>query len=197
MDLTDGYHSVPAGKIADVQTFLQMRERPALLRPAPENGWKLERVERVDLPRYRALLHRVGDDYLWAVRVRTPDPELERFLRDPSIEAYVLVTAAGDEGILELDFRVAGECELSLFGVARSLVGSGAGRWLLNKGIEIAWSHPISRFWLHTCNLDHPNALAFYQRSGFSPFKREVEVYDDPRVTGVVAKNAAPHVPIL
>ncbi|MBV9699767.1 MAG: GNAT family N-acetyltransferase [Candidatus Eremiobacteraeota bacterium] len=197
MRLTDGYHSVPAGKIADVQTFLQMREPPTVLRPAPDNGWTLERVQRPDLTRYRALLHRVGDDYLWAVRVRTPDAELERFLRDPSVEAYLLVTGGGDEGILELDFRVARECELSLFGVVRTLVASGAGRWLLNKGIEIAWAHPIDRFWLHTCNLDHPNALAFYQRSGFSPFKREVEIYDDPRVTGVVSKDAAPHVPIL
>ncbi len=197
MRLTDGYHAVPAGKIADVQTFLQMLERPAVLRPAPESGWNLERVQRPDLPRYRALLHRVGDDYLWAARLSMPDGQLEQFLADPRVEAYVLTTADGDEGLLELDFRVESECELSLFGVARALVGRGAGRWLLNRGIEIAWSHPIERFWLHTCNLDHPNALAFYRRSGFVPFKRAIEVYDDPRVTGLVPKETAPHVPIL
>lgn len=197
MNLTNGYHTVPPGKLADVQTFLQMLERPARLRPAPENDCKLERFQTPNVPRYRALLHRVGDDYLWAARISMTDAELEHFLRDPAVEPYVMLGDGGDEGLLELDFRVAGECELSLFGVARSLVGSGAGRWLLNKGIEIAWAHPIDRFWLHTCNLDHPNALAFYQRSGFSPFKREVEVYDDPRVTGVVARDAAPHVPIL
>ncbi|MBV8196845.1 MAG: GNAT family N-acetyltransferase, partial [Candidatus Eremiobacteraeota bacterium] len=57
--------------------------------------------------------------------------------------------------------------------------------------------HPIERFWLHTCNLDHPNALAFYKRSGFVPFKREIEVYDDPRIIGIVPKDTAPQVPIL
>ena len=89
------------------------------------------------------------------------------------------------------------ECELSLFGVAPSLITTGAGRRLMNHAIEIAWSHPIERFWLHTCTLDHPHALAFYRRSGFEVFKREIEIYDDPRVLGITPRDAAPHVPIL
>ena len=68
MILTNGYHTVPPGKLANVQTSLQMLER-APLRPAPETGWELERLQRPDLRRYRALVHRVGDDYLWAARL--------------------------------------------------------------------------------------------------------------------------------
>ena len=154
-------------------------------------------MQRPDLRRYRTLLHRVGDDYLWAARLAMADAQLESFLCDPRVEAYLLSTEHGDEGVLELDFRVDRECELSLFGVAARLVNTGAGRWLMNRGIEIAWSHPIERFWLHTCTLDHPNALTFYRRSGFVPFKREVEIYDDPRVLGITSKEAAPSVPIF
>lgn len=196
MSLANGYHAVPPGKLANIQTSLEMRDKPPL-RSSPQGGWRLERLSQPDLTRYRTLVHRVGDDYLWGTRLSMSDAELESFLRDSRVEAYILTTPDGDEGILELDFRVDGECEISLFGVAAPLVHSGAGRWLMNHAIEIAWSHPIARLWLHTCTLDHPNALAFYQRSGFRIFKRDVEVYDDPRVHGTTRKDAAPHVPIL
>ncbi len=195
--LPDGYHAVPRGKLANVQTFLEMREKP-LLRPAPqESSWRLERLDGLDLARYRALFHVVGDEHLWAGRLLMPEAELRRFLRDPRVEVYVLATGRGDEGLLDLDFRFAGECEISLFGVAPRLIHTGAGRWFMNHAVEIAWSHPIERFWVHTCSLDHPNALAFYQRTGFAPYERKVEVYDDPRHLGLTRADAAPHVPIL
>ena len=172
--LTNGYHAIPPGKLANVQTFLQMSERPPL-RPAPETGWELERLQQPDLRRYRALVHRVGDDYLWAARLAMSDAQLESFLCNPQVEAYLLRTEHGDEGVLELDFRVDRECELSLFGVAARLVNTGAGRWLMNRGIEIAWSHPIERFWLHTCTKDHPAALPNYLKAGFAAYKEEVK----------------------
>jgi GNAT superfamily N-acetyltransferase len=197
MELSDGYHPVPRGKLAAVQTFLQMREKPAL-RPCPsETTWRLERFTAPDLARYRALFHHVGDEYLWTLRLLMPDAELERYLTGPGVELYVLVTPRGDEGILELDFRVNGECEVALFGVAAPLIKTGAGRWLMNRALEIAWSRPIARFWLHTCSLDHPSALAFYRRTGFTPYERKIEIFDDPRYLGLTRRDAAPHVPIL
>lgn len=125
------------------------------------------------------------------------DNELTGYLTDPRVEPYVMVTADGDEGILELDFRVENECEIGLFGVAAPLIGRGAGRWLMNHALEIAWSHPIGRFWLHTCSLDHPNALAFYRRTGFTPYARKVEVFPDPRALGLTRRDAAAQVPLL
>lgn len=67
----------------------------------------------------------------------------------------------------------------------------------MNRAIDIAWSHPIRRFWVHTCTMDHPGALAFYIRSGFVPFKRQIEIADDPRLTGTLSASAAPEVPII
>jgi GNAT superfamily N-acetyltransferase len=155
------------------------------------------RFSEPDLARYGNVFHRVGDEYLWAGRLLMGPVPLERFLTDPRVEVYVLTTPRGDQGLLELDFRVENECEISLFGVARDLVSTGAGRWLMNHALAIAWSHPIERFWLHTCTLDHPNALGFYLRTGFVPYERKVEVYDDPRFLGLTRRDAAPHVPIL
>lgn len=174
-----------------------MRAKPSL-RPAPvDAAWRIERLREPNLQRYRALFHRVGDEYLWTLRLLMSDAELAAYLTDPRIEVYILVTPDGDDGILELDFRIEGECEIGLFGVAAPLMGCGAGRWLMNRALEIAWSHPIERFWLHTCSLDHPNALAFYRRSGFVPYERRVEVFPDPRALGLTRNDAAPGVPIL
>ena len=87
-------------------------------------------------------------------------------------------------GLLELDFRQDGACELTFFGVVPEAIGIGAGRFLMNRAIERAWGRAprIGRFWVHTCTNDHPDALAFYIRSGFVPYARGVECYPDPRI---------------
>ena len=107
------------------------------------------------------------------------------------------MAGAQEAGLLELDFRTPHECELSFFGLTLPLLGTGAGRWLMNRAIERAWSRPIRRFWVHTCTFDHQDALAFYLRSGFRPFRLEIEYADDPRVTGLLPRSAAPHVPLI
>jgi hypothetical protein len=48
---------------------------------------------------------------------------------------------------------------------------------------------------VHTCTLDHPGALAFYIRSGFRPFRRQIEISEDLRITGEAPRSASPHVP--
>ncbi|MBM3929314.1 MAG: GNAT family N-acetyltransferase, partial [Sphingomonadales bacterium] len=53
------------------------------------------------------------------------------------------------------------------------------------------------RVWVHTCTLDHPKALGFYRASGFAPYKRTVETFHDPRATGILPVDTAPHVPYL
>lgn len=188
---------MPPGRLAAIQTFLEMRAKPELRPSKTGVGWGLERFAALDLRRYRALFHRIGDEQLWTLRLLLGDEELTELLSDTRYEVYVLSTPSGDEGLLELDFRVPNECEVGLFGVAASLIGTGAGRWLMNRAIEIAWSRPIERFWLHTCTLDHPNALDFYKRSGFEPYDRRVEVFPDPRMLGLTPRDAAPRVPML
>jgi GNAT superfamily N-acetyltransferase len=125
------------------------------------------------------------------------DAELAAMIRSPLVEISALVHDGRDEGVLELDFCNAGQCELRLFGVTADLIGGGAGRWLMNRALELAWSRQVSRVWVHTCTLDHPSALAFYQRSGFRPFRRQIEIANDPRLDGTAPRSAAKHVPII
>ena len=196
MILPDGYSDVPTGKIAAVVTHLEMTERPAL-RPDPAGAWTLRRVASPDLDWFRGLYRRVGEEWLWFSRLRMADAELAAIVRSPMVDVHALVHEGRDEGLLELDFREAGQCELAFFGVTADLIGGGAGRWLMNRALEQAWSRQVSRVWVHTCTLDHPSALAFYQRSGFRPFRRQIEIADDPRLDGTAPRDAAKHVPII
>jgi len=196
MILRDGYSDVPAGKIAAVVTHLEMTELPAI--PSdPEGAWTLRRVEMPGLDWFRDLYRRVGEEWLWFSRIRMSGAKLAAIIHSPLVEVYALAHDGRDEGMLELDFREAGQCELSFFGVTTKLIGSGAGRWLMNRALELAWSRPIARLWLHTCTHDHPGAVAFYLRCGFRAFRRQVEIEDDPRLDGTAPRDAARHVPII
>ena len=195
--LGDGYHAVPPGKLAAVVTSLEMTERAPARPEIASARWSLRREPAPHAAWYLALYARMGRDWLWFSRLAMSEAELLAVIRHPDVEIYALETGGRDEGFLELDFREAGACELAFFAVGADVQGQGAGRWLMNRALEIAWARPIRRFWVHTCTLDHPGALAFYQRTGFTPFRRQVEVADDPRLTGLLPREAGPGTPLL
>lgn len=195
--LPPGYHPLPPGHLANVVTCLEMTERPAP-RPAPDlPGLSLERLGAQDTDRFRALFRAVGQDIMWFSRLFLAEEKLAGLIGHENVQCFALVKGAQDIGILELDFREAGQCELSFFGLVPSEVGSGAGRYLMNAALERAWARPIGRMWVHTCTFDHPNALGFYRRSGFRPYQVMVEVHPDPRLTGHLPREASPQVPLL
>jgi GNAT superfamily N-acetyltransferase len=196
MILPDGYSDVPNGKIAAVVTHLEMTAPPAR-RDDPPGNWSLRKVDSPALPWYRDIFRRVGEDWLWFSRSRMTDTELAAIIQAPDVEIYALVAGGRDEGLLELDFRGPGQCELAYFGVTAPLIGTGAARFLMNRALERAWSRDVRRVWVHTCTLDHPSAVAFYQRSGFRAFRRQIEIADDPRLDGTAPRTAAKHVPII
>jgi len=195
--LKDGYHDLPEGKIAAIVTSLEMTEPPTL-RPELENpSWTLLRLSAPTIEEYLALYRAVGTDWLWFTRLVTPPDRLRVDLDGPGVEVYRLETSDGDVGMLELDFREPDTCELVYFGVTARLIGGGAARWMMNRAIERAWSRPIKRFWVHTCTLDHQGAPQFYVRSGFRPFRRQLEIADDPRLNGLAPLDSAGHVPVI
>jgi len=189
---------IPRGKIATIVTHLEMTSRaPARPDFAGHGSIHVRRAEQPDVTWYRDLYTRVGEDWLWFSRLQMPHAALEAIIRHPDVEVYALIRGGTDTGLLELDFRVPGACELAFFGLTPTGIGTGAGRLLMNTAIAQAWARPIQRFHVHTCTLDHPNALAFYRRSGFTPVRQQFELVDDPRLAGLLPETAAPHVPIF
>lgn len=196
--LPEGYSAVPPGHVANVATFLDMKARPAAGKPLEaETGLALRRWNDPDLGGYRALFKAVGENWLWYSRLVMPDDQLRDIFANPEIEIYRLFRDDAVAGLLELDFSTPGECELSFFGLLPQAIGKGAGRFLMTEAIQLAWSRPIERFFVHTCTFDHPAALSFYRRSGFTPYQIAVEIHPDPRVTGHISRDAAPQIPII
>lgn len=200
--LGEGFHAVRDGDLACVVTALEMCEKPAFLhRPVPEGDVpvQLVRWKEPEPAKYRLLYKRVGGYWIWWSRLTKPDAELEGIIRDPAVRVFAVVDRAGVEvGMLELDFRTPGECELAFFGLVRGATGRGLGKWLMRRALEQAWSgEGVERVWVHTCTLDDPRAVGFYMSQGFVPYARAVEVFPDPRLAGLLPEDAAPHAPVL
>lgn len=194
----NGTTDLPPGKIAAIVTSLEMFAAPPIKPdPAGTAGFALEPLRGADTARYLAIYRILGERWMWFSRLVRPPAHTQAILDDPAVACFAVRFEGRDAGLLELDFRVGGEGELAFFGLEESVVGRGAGRWLMNRALELAWARPISRLWVHTCTLDHQGAPDFYRRSGFVAFKRGVEVDDDPRLSGDMARDCAPHHPVI
>ena len=160
---------------------------------------KLERwTAPFDLARYRTLFRAIGQPWLWRGRLVLDDDALAATLSTQGLEVHVATRRDGtSQGLLELDFSGPGECELAYVGLMPELTGRGHGAWLMGHALKRAWRDGITRVSVHTCDLDHPGALAFYQRHGFHPYERLVEIYADPRASGLYPPETAPAVPLL
>lgn len=193
-----GTTDLPPGKIAAIVTSLEMTARPPVKADPPgTEPLSLEPIGPDDVERYLAIYRGLGERWMWFSRLVKPVSELRAILADPAVLVFALRHEGRDVGLLELDFRVAGEGELAFFGLDDSVIGMGAGRWLMNRALELAWERPIQRFWVHTCTLDHPSAPDFYRRSGFTAFRRSVEVADDPRLGGHLPRDSVAHHPVI
>lgn len=189
------YEPVGDGHLAAVVTFLEMHERPAI--DVPASSLSLRRIDQPQPGEYRDLFRLVGAPWLWFSRLVMDDAALAGIIQHPAVELHVVADDSRTVGMLELDFRVPGECELAFVGLVPELSGKGHGRWLLAQAVRRAWRDGIERVHVHTCSLDHPAALAAYRRAGFTSYKRAVEHFPDPRLLGVLPLDSAPQIPVV
>ncbi|MEH3037929.1 MAG: GNAT family N-acetyltransferase [Sphingomonas adhaesiva] len=192
-----GLTGLPDDHVAAIVTTLEMTQRPPL-RAMPASPLRLVRWAAPAPDKYRTLFARVGAPWLWFSRLAMRDDALTAIVHDARVHVFAVVDRAGVEvGMLELDHRTAGACEIGYFALVPELAGQGHGRWLMAQALTLAWARDVTRVWLHTCTLDHPSALNFYRAQGFVAVKRTVETFADPRVLGLLPEDAAPQVPLL
>jgi GNAT superfamily N-acetyltransferase len=195
--MQDGYTDLPPGKLAAVVTYLEMRmPRPASA-STTMSDLAIRRQEKADLDWYRDLFRQIGGPWLWFSRLRMTEDKLGAILHNPDVDIFVLSHNGVDGGLLEFDRRRMPDIEILYFGVAPALFGKGVGRALLEHCLPLEWAYHPQRIWLHTCTFDHPRALEFYIKAGFVPYKRAIEIMEDPRLTGDLPRSAAPGIPIL
>lgn len=184
-----------ARELAAVVTYLETHDPPTA--DLPRSTLQLRRVADPAAEQYRALFRKVGAPWLWFSRLVMPDSELEAIIGDPRVELFEVAAVEAVVGMLELDFREAGHCELAFLGLVPDLAGQGHGKWLLAQALHQAWREGVQRVHVHTCSLDHPAALPAYRRAGFTAYKRAIERFTDPRLLGVLPRDCAPQIPLL
>jgi ribosomal protein S18 acetylase RimI-like enzyme len=190
------YESIPDGEIAAVVTYLEMRAPSE--HDVPESPLSLRPIDVPQPEHYRELFRRIGAPWLWFSRLTLDEAHLAAIIQHPKVELDTVVDQSGAEvGMLELDFREPHECELSFIGLIPELSGKGHGRWLLEEAVRRGWREGVERVHVHTCSLDHPAALSAYRRAGFTPYKRAIERFPDPRLLGILPRDSAPQIPLL
>lgn len=190
-----GTHLVPKGKLTAAVTWLGMTAPPP---PAPlPDEPRLRRIAAPELAGYRALFRRVGDDWLWTSRLVLSDAALAAIIGNPRVEVYAVERDGAEIGMVELYLRIDGEVEIVYFGLIAEAVGQGLGRLVMAKALQSAWRPGVAKVWLHTCSHDHPAALKFYTACGFEPYAFGIDIFDDPRLSGLLPRSAAPHIPLI
>jgi GNAT superfamily N-acetyltransferase len=128
---------------------------------------------------YRLCYRTVGAQHHWRDRWDWSDAEIHTHFADPDNMLHVALRAGSVAGYYELR-RVADDAsvEIAYFGLAPGELGHGLGKHLLSHAVHDAWTLQPTRVWLHTCTLDHPNALPNYVARGFVPYKTEAYEVD-------------------
>jgi GNAT superfamily N-acetyltransferase len=161
-----------------ITTYLEMRS-PDQLRPKRADArFQVREKRNRDWRFNRDLYFRVGEQWEWIDKRPWTDEQWKEYAA-----ASELCTFSGyyDDvlaGYYELRRDTNGGVEIAYFGLLPEFIGRGLGGVLLTSAIEGAWRMEpnTSRLWVHTCNRDHPQALANYQARGMIVYKVEEEL---------------------
>lgn len=152
-----------------VTTYLEMTA-PEQFRPAyiQDPRVTIVRMQRPDVSFYKFLYSEVGRIWRWRDRLVMPEEELAAAIARPGVSVYVLYYDGVPAGYVELSREDDGSTEIAYFGLRSAYMGLGLGKHLLSHGIEQAWAAGARRVYVHTCNLDAPQALENYQKRGLA-----------------------------
>jgi len=191
---------VPPGRLRETVTDLECRTAPdAPPDPLPDGVRLVRHAGTLTWEAFAPLFFAVGEPWLWRDRLYRSDAEQAAHLVNPGIVVHVLEQAAGGAalGFCEMDCRdpKAG-FRVLYFGLIPNAIGGGLGRMLFAHALADAWAMGPSCIRLDTCTHDHPKAVGFYQNFGFTVTGQRVTEADDPRLTGLLPRDAGPSIPL-
>ena len=116
----------------------------------------------------------IGRNCQWVDRLVWTDLDWTKYVSDESIFTYILKSKDEIAGYFELLFNNdTKEAEIAYFGILENYFGSKLGGYLLSEAIKYSFNLGCTRIWVHTCSLDHKNALQNYLARGMKIFKSE------------------------
>jgi len=131
---------------------------------------KEESKDNFDLNKF--FYKQIGKRHQWVDRLIWQDKDWLKYISNENLKTYIFKRENDLVGYFELIFNN-NDCEIAYFGILEEFIGKGYGGFLLSEALKIGFKS-ASRIWVHTCSLDHPNAIENYKSRGMKIFKTEI-----------------------
>ena len=140
----------------------------------PLNDLYLEKVNPPDFQLNKFFYKQIGKKHCWTDRLIWDDKKWIDYLENSGVNTYILKHNNNFIGYFEQIFNKDKlDCEIAYFGILEEYIGKKLGGYLLSEAIKISFNIGSKRIWVHTCSLDHKNALQNYLSRGMKVFQTE------------------------
>ena len=141
----------------------------------PIENYYIELADSTDFQLNKFFYKNIGKNCQWVDRLVWTDLDWINYVSDKKLLTYILKNKNEIAGYFELLFdNETKEAEIAYFGILEEFFGKKLGGHLLSVAIRKAFTLGCVRIWVHTCSLDHENALKNYLARGMKIFKSEI-----------------------
>ena len=140
----------------------------------PSKDYSLELSETNDFQLNKFFYKNIGENHMWVDRLTWTDNQWTDYVSNKDVKTYIFKYKNDLVGYFELIFHVKkNEVEIAYFGILKEYQNKKLGSYLLSEAIKKSFLKNVDRVWVHTCSLDHKNALNNYIARGMKVFKTE------------------------
>ena len=140
---------------------------------SPE-GYVVQLVQPSDFQLNKFFYKNIGKKHHWVDRLTWTEKQWIEYISNKKIKTYVLKKNEDLAGYFELIIHDdKNEVEIAYFGLLEEYQNKKLGSFLLSSAIKNSFFNKPKRVWVHTCSLDHKNALKNYVSRGMRIFKKE------------------------
>ena len=142
---------------------------------SPSDEFKLELIDPPNFQLNKFFYKNIGKKHKWIDRLIWTEEQWIKYVSNKNVKTFVLKNKKDLVGFFELIFHSEKqEVEIAYFGILEEYQNKKLGSFLLSNAIKKSFQQNIERVWLHTCSLDHKNALNNYLARGMKIFKSEI-----------------------
>ena len=140
----------------------------------PQEEYSLNLLEPQNFQLNKFFYKNIGKKHTWIDRLVWTENQWIDYVSSEKVQTYVLKYKEDLAGFFELIFHSEkNEIEIAYFGILEEFQNKKLGSYLLSQAIQKSFQRDINRVWVHTCSLDHKNALNNYIARGMKIFKTE------------------------
>jgi ribosomal protein S18 acetylase RimI-like enzyme len=133
---------------------------------------QIEKKPTIDLCKF--FYKEVGKNFFWRDRLKWSDQDWLDYINNDFFKLYILKHNNKLAGYYELLYEPkTTSIEIPYFGIFKEFYGKKIGGYLLTEALSTSFKQKITKVWVHTCTLDHPNAVKNYLARGMKIFKTE------------------------